>query len=61
MIEKLMDEKIDLRVLSLIHIFTAGTLKTSEQNDASEEFIKFLTSDFGRNAFEETGFKPVAQ
>ncbi len=42
-------------------IITAGTLKTSEQNDASEEFIKFLTSDFGRNAFEETGFKPVAQ
>lgn len=42
-------------------IITAGTLKTSEQSDTSEEFIKFLTSDFGRNTFEEFGFKPVAQ
>ncbi len=42
-------------------IITAGTLKTSEQSEIAEKFIEFLTSDFGRTAFEETGFKPVAE
>lgn len=40
-------------------IITAGTLKTSEHKEQSQEFVDFLTSDDSMKIFEEFGFKPV--
>ena len=46
---------------NIIQTIPIGTLTFSENNESAEEFVDFVTSDYGKSVYEKYGFTPYRQ